>query len=118
MSSIIPVVTDKKLRSTGISPGMRHRENSAVVVLIFSAKLTVDLIARAAGTIPFGATSLYHKIGNHPVECKSVIKTFLREVDIILYCIMIVFTVELYLTALSIYFNYHHSTIFLIFYLF
>src|SRR5690625_6578442 len=76
---------------------MRHRENSAVVVLIFSVKLTVDLIARAAGTIPFGATSLYHKIGNHPVECKSVIKTFLREVDKVLYCLRSVFSVELYL---------------------
>src|SRR5690625_6479017 len=96
MSSIIPVVTDKKLRSTGSSPGMRHRENSAVVVLIYSVKLTVDLIARAAGTIPFGETSLYQKIGNHPAECKSVIKTFLREVDKDLYCLRSVFSVVLF----------------------
>src|SRR5690625_7704795 len=105
MSSIIPVVTDKKVRSTGISPGMRHRENSAVVVLIFSVKLTVDLIARAAGTMPFGATSLYHKIGNHPVECKSVIKTFLREVDKVLYCLRCVFTVEFEFDVPSFGFN-------------
>src|SRR5690625_4587861 len=109
MSSIIPVVTDKKLRSTGISPGMRHRENSTVVVLIFSVKLTVDLIARAAGTIPFRATSLYHNLGNPLGECKSVIKTFLREVDKVLYCLRSVFSVELYLHAPSFSFNEHTS---------
>ena len=68
MCCIVAAVTDKKLRSAGIAPGMGHRQNTAVVILIAAIKLTLNLVTRSANTCAFRTASLNDKVRNYAVK--------------------------------------------------
>jgi len=54
---------------------MGHREYAAVVILVVTIQLTLDTVAGSSHSVSIGATTLDDKIGYHPVEGKSVIKS-------------------------------------------
>jgi hypothetical protein len=88
-------MTNKKLRSTRISSRVGHGDYPAIMVLIFTRKLTFDFVTWAAVSDPVGTATLNHKVWNNPMENKSVVEIMFREVDKVLYGIWSVFFKEL-----------------------
>lgn len=76
MGSRLPAMTNEELRSTGIASRMRHRKHSTVVKLILASQLTINVITGSSTASALWTTALDHKIGNYPVEDKSVIEAF------------------------------------------
>ena len=75
---VVPTVTNKKLRSSGISSGMGHRENTPVVVLVVAIQFTINGVTGSTCACSVRTTTLDHKIGNNTVKCQSIIKPLFR----------------------------------------
>lgn len=97
---VLAVVTDKKLRSSGVPAGVCHGEDSPVVNLVVAGKFTIDVVAGAATSYAVGASALYHEVGNDPMENKAVVITFLSQVGKILYGLGCILLEKL---------NFHHA---------
>lgn len=78
---VFPVVANKELGSARISPSVRHREHSAVVVLMVTVQFTINFVTGTAVADTVRAAALDHEIGDHPVKNKSVVKMMLCEVN-------------------------------------
>jgi len=79
MRGVGAIMTDKKLRSAGISACVRHGQYAAVVVLVAPFQLAINFIARAARAGTGWIAALYHEIRDHPVKDYIIIKTRFGE---------------------------------------
>jgi hypothetical protein len=82
---VVTVMTDEELGASGVSAGVGHGENAAVVVLIAAVQFTVDLIARATVANTVRATALDHEIWYDAVENQAVVKIMFGEVGKVLH---------------------------------
>ena len=65
---------------------MRHRHHSPVVDLFYTRGFTIDGITGTTGAVPIGATTLDHKVRDHPVKSKSVVKSLADQFPEISHC--------------------------------
>ena len=87
MRGIAAAVADEKLGASGVSAGMRHGKNAAVVKLIAACEFAVDFITRATRTGSGWVTSLNYEIRNYAVEYNAVIKPFPGQRYKVFYCV-------------------------------
>jgi hypothetical protein len=79
-------VGNEKLTSSGVLPGMCHREGSGGVLMGIEVGLTFDLVSRPTGAHPWipdflrqRVTPLDHEIRDDPVEPGSIVKFAVRQ---------------------------------------
>jgi len=70
---------DKELAAAGIGACVGHAEDARAVMAQLRVKLILDLIARSPSPNPLGATRLDHKLRDHTVEDKAIIKRLPRS---------------------------------------
>ena len=92
---VLAAVADEELRTTGIATSMRHREDAAIVLLVSTRNLALDLVARAAGACALRATALDDEIRDHAVKGESVVEALRGEVTEVLHGVWGVGVVEL-----------------------
>src|SRR5690554_407029 len=86
MSRVVSAVTNKKLAASGVASGMRHTQNTTIVVLVIAIELTGNLVTGTTGTnlgvarlTRVGTAALNYKVGNHPMKSKAVVITFFGQ---------------------------------------
>src|SRR5262245_42437054 len=72
-------MANEELRATRVATGVSHRQRAAVVNLLLAAGLTLDGVARPAGSIADGAAALDHEVRDDAVEGESVIERLARD---------------------------------------
>ena len=96
MAGIVPAVADEKLGSAGVSSRMGHGKDTPIVVLVVTGEFTIYLVPWTPGAVSFWATSLYHKVGDDPVESQSIIEAFLGKGNEIFDCLWGIVFIELH----------------------
>src|SRR5437867_60049 len=71
----------------------RHRHRPPQVLVL--VELRLDGVAGPARAVPLGAATLYHEVGDDPVEVEPVVEALLRERDEVLDRLRRIFRVEL-----------------------
>ena len=96
MLSILPVQANEELRPSGVAPGVSHRQNAAVVILVVAVQFTIDLVAGSSGTRTIRASALYDESGNDPVEGQVIVEAVFGQFDEIGYGIGGVMVIKFY----------------------
>src|SRR5690606_41172826 len=111
---VFPAVADEELGSARISSCMRHGQYASVMVLVVPCSFTIYFITWPPCTVSYRTASLDHKVWDHPMEGKPVIKTFLREFYKIVHRIGSIVLVKLHFhySFFSMYFCCFHKMFF------